>query len=115
MISEHHMKLSAKPFDDIISGRKVIESRLFDEKRQLISIGDTIVFTKNDTSEKASVIVKGLIRYQTFKDLFTDLDPSLFGENDRDHLLKQIRQFYSDEDEKMYGVIGIRLELLSKS
>ncbi len=52
------------------------------------------------------------MRYQTFKELFADHDPSLFGEDSRDFLLTQIKQFYSDEEEQKYGVVGVRLELL---
>lgn len=34
-------ELAATPFNAITSGQKVIESRLYDEKRQLIQIGDS--------------------------------------------------------------------------
>ncbi|MEK7453208.1 MAG: ASCH domain-containing protein [Patescibacteria group bacterium] len=106
------MKLATEPYNKIISGKKVIESRLFDEKRQKISIGDIIIFSENDkTDNKITTIVKGLLHYQTFKELFADHDPSLFGEDSSDLLLTKIKQFYSDEDEQKYGVIGIRLKL----
>jgi ASC-1-like (ASCH) protein len=59
-----------------------------------------------------TTVVKGLLRYQTFKELFDDHEPSLFGEDSRDFLLTQIKSFYSDEDEQKYGVVGIRLELV---
>ena len=104
------MKLATEPFNKIASGKKVIESRLYDEKRQQIHIGDVIEFSENDNSENtAKTIVKGLLLYATFKELFADHDPSLFGEESKDFLLNQIKQFYSDEDEQRYGVVGIRL------
>lgn len=107
------MKLATAPYNNIASGKKLIESRLFDEKRQIISIGDTITFSENDNPENnVTTVVKGLLRYQTFKELFEDHEPSLFGEENRDFLLNQIKQFYSDEDEQKYGVVGIRLQLL---
>lgn len=110
---QHQMKLAAEPYNRIASGKKVIESRLFDEKRQQISIGDQIVFSENENSENTvTTIVKGLLRYQTFKELFADHDPSLFGEDNRDFLLTQIKSFYSDEDEQKYGIVGVRLELV---
>lgn len=112
-MQQHQMKLATEPYNNIASGKKVIESRLFDEKRQTISIGDQIVFSENDKPENnVTTVVKGLLRYQTFKELFADHEPSLFGEESRDFLLTQIKQFYSDEDEQKYGVIGIRLQLL---
>ncbi|HCM53770.1 MAG TPA: hypothetical protein DIS59_02360 [Candidatus Magasanikbacteria bacterium] len=95
--------------------KKVIESRLFDEERKQISIGDTIEFSENDKPENVvRATVTGLLQYRTFKELFADHEPSLFGEESRDFLLNQIKQFYSDEDELKYGVIGIRLELSAR-
>ncbi len=103
------MEVATKPFNDIASGKKAIESRLFDEKRQRIAIGDQIIFNENDKPEKnVATKVIGLLRYRTFKELFADHEPSLFGEESRDFLLTQIRQFYSDENEQKYGVVGIR-------
>jgi len=104
------MKLAAEPFANIAAGTKVIESRLFDEKRQQISIGDEIVFSANEDPDNiVTRKVTGLLRYQTFKELFADHDPALFGEESREFLLNQIKEFYSDEDEQTYGVVGIRL------
>jgi len=114
-MQQHQMKLATKPYNNIASGKKVIESRLFDEKRQQISIGDTIIFSEGDKLENSvTTVVRGLLRYQTFMELFADHDPALFGEESRDFLLNQIKQFYSDEDEQKYGVVGIRIELLTK-
>jgi ASC-1-like (ASCH) protein len=41
---EHILKLKPKYFNYINKGTKIIELRLYDEKRQKISIGDTIIF-----------------------------------------------------------------------
>lgn len=35
-MTTHHLQLAAEPFEAITNGRKTIESRLYDEKRQLI-------------------------------------------------------------------------------
>ena len=110
---QYQMKLATEPFNKIASGTKLIESRLFDEKRQQISIGDQIVFSENENPENTvTTVVKGLLRYQTFKELFADHDPSLFGEDSKDFLLAQIKSIYSDEDEQKYGVVGVRLDLV---
>lgn len=107
---QHQMKLASEPYNNIASGTKVIESRLFDEKRQQISIGDEIIFADTENQENTVTRkVSGLLQYQTFRELFADHEPSLFGEDSRDFLLTQIKSFYSDEDEQKYGVIGIRL------
>ena len=45
----HQLQLATVPFDAIVSGAKTVESRLYDEKRQLIQIGGTIEFTSKRT------------------------------------------------------------------
>lgn len=110
---QHQMKLSLEPFEQIAAGEKMIESRLYDEKRQQIGLGDEIEFTANDNPEKTvRTRVKGLLRYESFKELFTDHNPSLFGAESKEFLLDQIKQFYSDDDEQKYGVIGLRIEVI---
>ena len=41
----HYMTLASLPFEQIMSGAKTIELRLYDEKRQAVFEGDTIIFT----------------------------------------------------------------------
>lgn len=108
----HKMKLSDKPFQKIINGDKIIESRLYDEKRQQINIGDQIEFSYNDTEEKVITRVKALYRYGSFEDLFSDFPSEYFGGNSKDELIREIEMFYSKEDQKKYGVVGIKIELM---
>ena len=59
----HEMKLQPEPFDRIKDGTKKIESRLYDEKRQLIKIGDEILFKRNpEAVESVTARVVGLLR-----------------------------------------------------
>jgi ASC-1-like (ASCH) protein len=110
---QHQMKLTTKQYNKIVSKKKVIESRLYDEKRQQISLGDKIIFNENGQPDNTiTAVVRGLLRYQTFKELFSDHEPSLFGEESVDFLINEIRQFYSEEEEQRFGVVGIRLEIL---
>ncbi len=105
------MKLAPEPFGKITRGEKVIESRLYDEKRRKISLGDTIEFIENEKSENAvEVRVVEILKYPSFEELFSSQAPSLFGGESSESLLEEIRRFYSIEDEKKYGVIGIRIE-----
>lgn len=109
----HTMQLAPAPFNAIISGTKTIESRLFDEKRQAIQLGDTVVFTNRETPEQTvSVRVIGLLRYATFHDLFSHNIPAKFGGESVAWLDNQINVFYTLDDQKKYGVLGIEFELL---
>ena len=108
----HQLKLATEPFNAIISGNKTIESRLYDAKRQKIQIGDRIIFTNRDNSEQTvTAEVVGLLRYATFRDLFSHNNPRKFGGDNVEWLENQISEFYSIEDQKIYGVIGIEFRV----
>lgn len=110
----HYLQLDIEPFKAIVSGIKTIETRLYDNKRKIIRLGDTIIFINrkdNDQTIETKVIV--LLRYNTFHDLFTHNDNVKFGSKNIDSLLNQISKFYSVDDQNKYGVIGIEFELIS--
>ena len=111
-MTTHQLKLATEPFNAIISGNKTIESRLYDAKRQKIQIGDRIIFTNRDNSEQTvTTEVVGLLRYATFRDLFSHNNPRKFGGDNVEWLENQISEFYSIEDQKIYGVIGIEFRV----
>ena len=107
------MNLYPKPFELICCGRKTIELRLFDEKRQGIRLGDIIEFT-NPGGESFEVRVVGLLRYRSFEDLFADFDISILADASmtKQELLDVLNGFYSLEKQKELGVVGIRIEVL---
>lgn len=111
-MTTHQLKLATEPFNAIISGNKTIESRLYDAKRQKIQIGDRIIFTNRDNSEQTvTAEVIGLLRYATFRDLFSHNNPRKFGGDDVEWLENQISEFYSLSDQLENGVIGIEFEI----
>ncbi len=110
---EHILKLQPKYFDFIKEGSKRIELRLYDEKRQKISIGDTIIFQKEpDLEITMKVKVIGLLRYNTFEELFKDFNIEIMADKSmtKRELLDVLEEFYTPEKQKQYGVLGIRIE-----
>jgi len=104
----HQLILSEEPFAAIASGHKTIESRLYDEKRRKIQLGDQIMFiNRTNPKQTVTVTVVGLLRYATFHDLFSHNDPRKFGSKNIEWLENQINEFYSAEDQQRYGVLGI--------
>ena len=105
----HKMKLNEIPFERIKNGKKTIEFRLYDEKRQQIKIGDKIEFSKlPDLQEKLLVDVIELYRANTFENLFRKLY------TDEDEINKKaisMYKYYSLEKEKEYGVLGIKIKI----
>ena len=59
-----------------------------------------------------SVRVIGLLRYKTFHDLFSHNNPEKFGGESVEWLEDQISEFYSIEEQKLNGVVGIEFELI---
>ena len=110
---EHILKLQPKYFDYINNGTKRIELRLYDEKRQKINIGDIIIFQKEPELEVTfKVKVIGLLRYDSFENLFKDFDIKIMADASmtKKELLNELEDFYTPEKQKEYGVIGIRIE-----
>ena len=109
----HEMNLQPKYFDFIKNGTKRIELRLFDEKRQKIQLGDIIEFAKSD-DEKFKAEVIGLLRYNSFNDLFEDFDISILADKSmtKQELLDVLSEFYTPEKQAEFGVLGNRLKLL---
>ncbi len=112
---EHEMKLQPKYYNYILNGTKRIEIRLFDEKRQQIKIGDTIKFLKEpELNESFKARVVGLLRYNSFEDMFKDFDVSILADKSmtKEELISILETFYTKEKQQEYGVLGIRIELL---
>ncbi len=113
-VDTHNMKLDSSPFKMIKSGEKTIELRLFDEKRQQIKVGDNIVFTNNSTGKTINTIVTKLHRFNSFEELYKTLPLLKCGYTNEDIGIASpddMKQYYSLEEQKKYGVIGIELKI----
>lgn len=110
---EHRMNLRPEPFDMINSGKKTIELRLYDEKRQQIQVGDTITFTNTETAEELTAMVKDLFVFDSFGELYKKLPLLACGytEDDIDTAKPEdMLDYYPLEMQKRYGVVGIEVE-----
>lgn len=111
----HEMKLQPKYFNFILNGTKRIEIRLNDEKRQTIKLGDKIKFLKEpDLTEFFEARVVGLLRYNSFEEMFKDYDISSLSDKSmtKKELISVLEQFYTKDKQEKYGVLGIRIELI---
>ena len=114
----HEMKLAPEPFEKIKAGKKTIEIRIYDEKRQKVKVGDIILFHKlSDNIETIKVEVVGLSIFKSFHDLFFNFDKLKFGHDQTLSINEEIqmqREYYSEDEEKKYGVVGIHVRLLNE-
>jgi len=111
----HEMNLKEVYFDKIKSGEKTYEIRLNDEKRKLIKIGDIIVFKRQpEFKESIKTVVKDLFYFNSFTEMINSLPIEKVGFKGK--TLKEIvdiyHQIYSEENEKKYGVLAIKIEVV---
>lgn len=107
------MNLQPTYYDFIKYGTKRVELRLYDEKRQEIRLSDEIEFTKSET-EKFNAKVVGLIRYNSFEELFQDFPIEILSDKSmtKDELLNVLGEFYTEDKQREFGVIGIRIDVI---
>lgn len=109
----YEMKLKNEPFNSIKQGKKTIEMRLFDEKRQLLKINDTIQFTNIITNEKINVLITNLYKFNNFEELYNHFDKVCLGYSKNQNAShKDMEQYYSLEEQKIFGVLGIEIKLI---
>lgn len=115
MSSTFDMKLRKEPFDRIRNGVKTIEYRLNDEKRSLLRIGDCIRFAEITETGNGSIItaqIEDIKLAPTFMELKEKLIiAGILGAEQFSP--ETMRKYYSQADEKRYGVIGIKIKLVS--
>ena len=110
------MNLNERPFSMIEKGLKTVELRLLDEKRKLISVGDTLIFTKaNDEKATITCVVKKLHIFESFEELYRTLPLDKCGylpeELDK-AAAADMEIYYPVEKQRRYGVIGIEIALI---
>ena len=106
----HRMKLHCEPYEMIKSGKKTIELRLFDEKRQMIQVGDEIEFTSRTTGEKQLTEVCAIHLFNTFAEIYRDFDKISLGYDiDEEASFTDLEKYYSKEEQEKYGVVGIEV------
>lgn len=110
----HYMTLDEEPFEKIRDGEKTIELRLWDEKRSRIKVGDKICFRlKNGDGDMFAKVV-ALHRFPSFEELYKNLPLEKCGYTKKEAKSASpddMRAYYSAEDERKYGVVGIEIDL----
>lgn len=112
----HKMKLNEKPFNLMKKGKKTIELRLNDEKRQNVKIGDIIVFSKaGDETEQIKAEVIGIHKFRNFKELYESLPLEKCGYDSEEIPIashKDMEEYYSLEQQAKFGVLGIEITMI---
>ena len=107
----HTMKVQTKYYNLLKTGQKTIELRLYDEKRQLIQVGDSILFSDLSNSDDTfTATVLNLHKAKNFDKLCDKIPPLQAGFSTKEELIKTMISFYSPENQQKFGVIGIEVK-----
>src|SRR5258708_7478482 len=115
-MTTHEMSLNPIPFEAIQNTSQLIETRIYDDKRRLIQVGDTITFYQRPERENhfaAQVI--GLSIFDTFINLFSAIDEIKFGYEKGTTpkiIADNMQKYYTHEKKQQLGVLGIHLKLI---
>lgn len=114
LVMIHEMNLKPRPFTLIADGRKTIELRLLDEKRQKIAVGDTLIFTNTaDATMQLRCVVKKLHCFANFAALYAALPLVKCGylpQELADARPEDMDLYYPPEKQARYGVVGIEIQ-----
>lgn len=111
---KHAMGLYKEYFAAIKEGKKQIEVRLNDEKRQKINIGDTTIeFVQVPNAKRTlEVQVEELYFFSTFKEMYEMIPFKDMGCEGwtMEQMLEGTYEIYSPEQEKKWGALAIKIK-----
>lgn len=112
----HRMHLDPEAYAAVEDGKKTIELRLYDEKRRRIQAGDILRF--ENTADELDVLyarVEGMRFFASFDELYAALPLIACGytaEEAKTASPRDMDRYYSPEEQKRWGVVGIEISLL---
>ena len=111
---EYVYHLHENPFNLIKRNKKKIEMRLFDDKRQKLKVKDILIFVnRNDESKIIKTKITALHKFENFEQLYKNFNKIELGYQKSEKAdPKDMEKYYSAEDIKKYGVVGIEIEVI---
>jgi len=107
----HVMHVKSMFLDYMIEGKKTVEGRLYDEKRRKINVGDYIKLM-DENGREAYFKVLNILQFSSFEEMIRNIgiEKVLPNVTSLEDAVAIYREFYSEEEEKKYGVCAIVLE-----
>ncbi len=105
------MNLQHLYYEMLTSGEKDVELRLYDEKRQKMRNGDTVlIYDAQNRSDYVRCKIVRLHIAKSFADLTKKISISRTGFASLNALISATSKFYNADMESKYGIVGIELE-----
>jgi len=109
--ASHVSGLQKVYYDMVVSGEKVFELRLNDEKRQNINAGEDYVFgLEPDRIHQVRKTIKQKHLFKNFSEACEKLDFKKVGFSSRDEMKIVYNTIYSKESQEKYGVVAFEFE-----
>lgn len=113
MKNTYYLNLHDKPFSLIKERKKTVEIRLFDEKRQKLSVGDELIFKHVVTKETLKAIIKKMERFTNFKELYECVPHEFLGYSAQENVhFTDMYAYYKESDEQHFGVVAIYISVI---
>ena len=100
-------------FELVKNGKKDVEVRVNDEKRQKLKIGDKLIFLKRpEEVEKIEATVIDLKYFKSFKEVsdYYSMERIHRPELTKEEYINDMQRFYSKEEQEEYGIVCILYE-----
>lgn len=107
------MHLDKDTFKLIKNGKKTVETRLNDEKRSTLKVGDQVCFLERGSNKKLLCEVTNLYKYNNFEELYADIPKDKLGYSKDDIASPaDMNIYYTYEEVSKYGVLAIELKVI---
>ena len=111
--TKHALNLYPGPFEAIKNGRKDIEMRLNEEKRQNLKVGDVIVFTNTESKEQLECKILGFAPFDSFDLLYSSFPKERLGYSKEEEAHPaDMERYYLRERIEKYGPLAIFIKAL---
>ena len=109
------LRLDEDIFEIVKNGTKRVEVRLYDKKRELMKVGNTLTFYKRPLlEEKIETKIIGLQRFKTIEELLNkyEMKEIYIAAFKKEEFIKLLSRFYSKKEQEIYGFIAIEFEVI---
>ena len=96
----------------LLNGQKTIEGRVKKAWYRFVSVGDHIIIYNAEETDSIAVIVRGVRTYGTIREMLIHepLKKLLPDVDTVEQGIRVYRRFYSEDQEKEFGVVAIEVE-----
>ncbi|MEK7659999.1 MAG: ASCH domain-containing protein [Patescibacteria group bacterium] len=108
----YHNHRAEPYFTFVKNGQKTIEGRVKKAWYRFVSVGDHIIIYNAEETDSIAVIVRGVRTYGTIREMLIHepLKKLLPDVDTVEQGIRVYRRFYSEDQEKEFGVVAIEVE-----